>query len=110
MNLRYTGKTIPYTELPPADPDDPDGADWETYRREVGRLLAEGHEGKAVLIHGGEIVALFPTWEEAARHGSRHFPLEPTLAQVIRSQEPLIRGPIWLHAWHAGRSQSKPTG
>ena len=36
--------TIHYTELPEDTPDSPLYQEWNTYRREVGRLLAEGHE------------------------------------------------------------------
>src|SRR5438105_12802389 len=38
--------TIPSTQLPAAAPDSPLRTEWDFYRRIVGRLLAEGHEGK----------------------------------------------------------------
>src|SRR5437868_3856214 len=44
--------TIPCTELPEAKPDSPLYHEWNYYRREVGRLLAEGQEGRFVLIKG----------------------------------------------------------
>ena len=37
--------TIDYRELPASKPGDPIGQEWNYYRREVGRLLAEGHKG-----------------------------------------------------------------
>ena len=37
--------TIHYTQLAEARPGDDFYLEWNTYRREVGRLLAEGHEG-----------------------------------------------------------------
>src|SRR5436190_17712346 len=50
---------IHYTQLAPAAPDSPLAAEWEVYRREVGRLIEEGQEGKWVLIKGEEIIGLF---------------------------------------------------
>jgi hypothetical protein len=108
--LPYTGQTIPYTELPPADPDSPLAVEWETYRREVGRLLAEGHEGKTALIRGETVIGLFDSEDEAQKEGLRCFGLGPHLIHVVRSREPLIRGPVWLHARHASRSRFKATG
>jgi hypothetical protein len=51
--------TISYTELPPARTDSPIASEWDFYRREVGRLLAEGHENRWVLIKGQEIVGIW---------------------------------------------------
>src|SRR5258705_169396 len=59
----YTGETIPYTELAAAEPGSPLAVEWEFYRREVGRLLAEGNEGRFVLIKGEAVIGLFDTWE-----------------------------------------------
>jgi hypothetical protein len=51
--------SIPCTDLPPARTDSPLFAEWNAYRREVGRLLAEGRQGQFVLIKAERIVALF---------------------------------------------------
>src|SRR6516162_4744338 len=57
--------TIHYTDLPE---DTSSGGriaiEWNYYRREVGRLLAEGHEGKWVLIKGQEVVGIWDTEAE----------------------------------------------
>src|SRR5947209_1504753 len=58
-------QTIPSTELPEPPPGDVLFHAWNCYRREAGRLLAEGHEGKFVLIKGEEIIGLWDTREEA---------------------------------------------
>jgi hypothetical protein len=108
--LPYTGETIPYTELPPAHPNSPTAAEWETYRRAVGRLVAEGHEGKVALIRSDDIVGLFDSEDEAQKEGLRRFGLQAHLVHVIRSREPLIRAPVWFHLWHASRSRFRPTG
>jgi hypothetical protein len=68
-----TGPKIHYTELGPARPDDPNGLAWETYRREVARLIAEGHEGKYVLLHDDEIAGIYESWEDAKREGLLRF-------------------------------------
>src|SRR5262245_60921326 len=43
---------IPYTELPEDTSGGRGAREWNLYRREAGRLLAEGHEGRWVLIQG----------------------------------------------------------
>ncbi len=94
-----TAKTIPWNELPPADPNSPLAAEWETYRREVGRLLAEGKEGKVALIKGDEIIGIYDTWDEAKRVGLERFLLEPHTVRPILSREPVIRGPLSFRLW-----------
>jgi hypothetical protein len=81
--------TIHHTELPPAEPGSMIAREWDTYRREVGRLLTDGHEGRFVLIKGEEIVGVFGSDEEASAAGSRRFLLQPYLVQQVRSQEPI---------------------
>jgi hypothetical protein len=86
--------TIHYTELPPAQPGSELAVEWETYRREVARLLAEGHEGKFVLIKGERILGLWDTWDAALAEAVRHFLMQPCLAHQILTYERMIRGPI----------------
>src|SRR5438128_302530 len=57
--------TIHWTALPEPDPGSRLGEEWNLYRREVGRLLSEGHEGKWLLIKGAEIVGIWETEQEA---------------------------------------------
>ena len=59
-------------------------------RREVGRLLAEGHEGRFVLIKGEEVIGLFDTREQALEVGSDRFLLQPKLIQRILTREPVL--------------------
>jgi len=89
-----TARTIPWTELPPADPNEALAAEWETYRREVGRLLAEGQEGKFALIKGDEIIGIYDTWDEARRIGLEKYLLQGHMVRPILSREPVIRGPL----------------
>src|SRR5262249_31702402 len=88
-------KTIHYTQLPPMTPG-PIAQEWDTYRREVGRLLSEGNEGRFVLIKGDQIVGLFDTYEEASAVGSRRFLLQAHFIQQVRSREPIHHNLLYL--------------
>jgi hypothetical protein len=71
-------------------PTSPVSREWNTYRREVGRLLSEGHEGEFALIKGEEVVGLFPTFAEGIREGRARYQFQPFLVQQIREREPLL--------------------
>ena len=94
-----TAKTVPWTELAPADPNEALAAEWETYRRELGRLLAEGQEGKYALIKGEEIIGIYETWDEARRTGLEKYLLQGHMVRPILSREPVIRGPLSFRLW-----------
>jgi hypothetical protein len=83
--------TIHYTELPEASPDSPLHQAWETYRREVGRLLAEGQEGKFVLIKDVDVIGLFETWRAAREAGLQRYLLSPFLVHQVQTREPILR-------------------
>jgi hypothetical protein len=83
--------TIPYTELGEAPPDSPIAAEWNFYRREVGRLLAEGHEGKWVLIKGEQIVGLHEAFQGAYQVALEKYLMQPVLIQQVRTREPILR-------------------
>jgi hypothetical protein len=78
-------KTIHYSELPDTEPGSKIAQEWDTYRREVGRLLAEGNEGRWVLIKGDQIVGLYETRDEASVAGAQRFLLQPHLIQQVRT-------------------------
>ncbi len=82
---------IPCTDLPEASPDSPLFVEWNTYRREVGRLLAEGEQGRFVLIKGERIVGRYPTEREALGSGYRMFPCQAFLVHQVLEREPLLR-------------------
>jgi hypothetical protein len=84
-------ETIHYTQLAPARQSSPLAAEWETYRREVGRLLAEGHEGKTVLIKGTTIIGVYDSWDAATQEGYRRYLREGFFVKMILTQEPLLR-------------------
>jgi hypothetical protein len=64
--------------------------EWNLFRRELPRLLAEGHEGRWILIKGEEIIGLFDTDAEARGVGVRRFGLASMLLQqVLRCYRPV---------------------
>src|SRR5438270_39537 len=81
--------TIHYTELPPPGPNDPLELEWNTYRREVARLLAEGQEGRHVLIKGEEIVGIYDTRDHALEVAYQRFLDEPFFVHQIQTRERL---------------------
>jgi hypothetical protein len=84
-------RTIHYTELPDLPPDHLLRHEWDFFRRELPRLLTEGHEGAFALLKGEEIIGLYPTQADALRAGYEKFLLEPFLVHAIRTEEPLLR-------------------
>jgi hypothetical protein len=84
-------RRIHYTQVPAGAAGSPLQAEWETFRRELPRLLAEGHEGRHVLIKRDQIVGLWDTFEEAYAEGLRRFPGEPMAVQFVSEWQPLHR-------------------
>jgi hypothetical protein len=72
-------------------PDSPLTTEWNFYRRIIGRLLAEGHEGKWLLIKNEEIVGIWDTEAEANTVRLERFLMQPVLMKQILSQEPVLR-------------------
>ncbi len=58
-------------------------AEIATYRRELPRLVAEGHAGRFVLIKGGEVVSIWDTSDDAYHAGCERFGHGPFLAQPV---------------------------
>ena len=86
--------TIHHTELPEGDPSD---REYQTYRREVARLLAEGHDGRWALIKGDEVFGVFDTLDEARAEGTRRFLLSSFLLRHVHDWEPVRPFPnYWM--------------
>jgi hypothetical protein len=86
-----TPPTIPYTHLPDAPPDSPIATEWGFYRRIVGRLLTEGHEGKWLLIKGEQLVGIWDTMAEADVVRLERFAMQPVLMKQVLAREPVLR-------------------
>jgi hypothetical protein len=94
---------VHYTELPKAKPGEPMAEEWNTYRREVGRWLAEGLEGRHVLIKGTEIVGIYASSEEAEEAGLKRYLLQPFLVHPIRAEGHFLRIRGINYPWPASR-------
>jgi hypothetical protein len=62
-----------------------------TFRRELPRLLSEGHEGEWALIKGDDVVGLFKTLDEGYRAGRARYPFQPFILQPVREWQPVLR-------------------
>ena len=81
--------TVPCTALAEALADSPIATEWNFYRRQVGHLLAEGNQGKWVLIQGERIIGIWDTLEEANEaQGSL---VQPAMLKQVLEREPLLR-------------------
>jgi hypothetical protein len=87
--------TIHYTELP-EDTRGPIADEWNFYRREAGRLLAEGHEGKWVLVKGEKIIGIWDTEEQAREVALQKYLMQPVLIHQVLTREPVLRGPSFF--------------
>jgi hypothetical protein len=87
---------IPWTQLPDAKADSPLYHEWNHYRSAVETLLAEGHEGRFVLIKGESIIGIWDTRAEAKGVALRKYLMEPCLIQEVRRHQPVVRLPARL--------------
>lgn len=92
MSNLEPGKWIHYSELKPFPKPGPLSEAWDTYRREVAQMIADGHEGKYVLIHGRDILGYFDSNEEALSEGYRRFLVkkEAFLVHQVQTYEKLL--------------------
>jgi hypothetical protein len=93
--------TIHHTDLAEALPGSPIATEWNFYRREVARLLAEGNEGKWVLIKNEEVIGLWATQEEADRVRLQRFLMQPVLMKQVLTREPVLRGGGYGRPWRS---------
>jgi len=98
--LLITGRpTIHYTQLADLPPDDVLFHEWNTYRRELPRLLQEGHERKFGLFKGDAVVGIFETDEEATAAGYAKFTSGSFMVRPILEYEPQLRVSwLWYNA------------
>jgi hypothetical protein len=83
--------TLDITELPEAKPDSPLYQEWNYYRSQVERLLADGHEGQFVLIKGKQIIGIWNSREEAKAVALNKYLMQPCLIHQVRRREPTVR-------------------
>jgi hypothetical protein len=98
--------TLHHTALPEASVDSPLHEAWNTYRREVGRLLAEGHEGRWALIADREIIGVWDMLEEANRVAAERFPARPVLIKQVLTWESIVRCTRLFHPGFLNKCRS----
>jgi hypothetical protein len=59
-----------------------------TYRRELPRLLEEGHAWRHALVKGDEILSIWDTQGDAIQAGCERFGLEPIFVKTIDPRDP----------------------
>jgi hypothetical protein len=72
-NVVVERPTIHWSELPAAEPGSRAATEWNFYRNQVGQLLADGHQGRWVLIKGAEIVGIWDTQKQANEVRAKRF-------------------------------------
>ena len=92
-------QTIHFSELPEDTSGGPIAIEWNFYRREAGRLLAEGNEGRWILIKGEQIVGIWDTEADANRVRLEQFFMQPVLMKRVCTREPLLRCMGLLRRW-----------
>jgi hypothetical protein len=86
-----TAPYIHYLALEDLPPDHPLATEWATYKREAGRLLAEGHQGKYALVKGNQVVSLWDTWGDAVQAGFERFGLGGFMVHQVQYWERILR-------------------
>jgi hypothetical protein len=81
---------VHYTKLPGLPPDHVFTREWAAYVREMPRWLAEGQEGRFVLLKGDDVIGIWDTWREAADTGRERLGLVPFMVHEILEWEPVL--------------------
>ncbi len=76
-------------DLPDAPLGSPVAAEWNLYRHEVGRLLAEGSRGRVALVKVGQPITVWDTTRDAVQASRLLYGQELCLVQEI---QPVLRG------------------
>jgi hypothetical protein len=63
------------------------GHELEAFRRELPRLIAEGHQGKYALIHEAAVAGIYDSVDEALNAGYSQFELMPFLVRQVTDHE-----------------------
>jgi hypothetical protein len=85
--------TVHYTKIPELPPEDPFHREWNFFRREVPRLLAEGHEGKFALVKDETLIGLYDNFGDGLEAGYRKVGFVPFLLKQILTEDPLYFSP-----------------
>jgi hypothetical protein len=96
--VNWRDRIMHWTELKEDTSGGPLATEANFYRREIGRLLAEGYDNRWLIIKGEEIIGIWDTREEAFAAATERFFRQPVLVKQILEWEPLIRLPYrWFY-------------
>jgi hypothetical protein len=82
-------RTMHFSELTESDPNSPLGLEWNTYLKNLGRLLQEGHANKHILIKGDQIIGIWDTRDRALMEGRQRFPGQDIFVHQVLEFEPV---------------------
>jgi hypothetical protein len=85
---RTEATTYSPIDLPEAAAGNPVAEEWNLFRREVSRLIAEGARGRIALVKVGQPITLWDTTRDAVQAGRLLFGQELCLVQEI---QPVLR-------------------
>jgi hypothetical protein len=88
--MSWCGRYLHWTQLAEDTSGWAYAAEWNYYRRLVGRLLTEGHAGRWVVFKGESLVGFWDTLAEA-ESAVRERALQPVLLKRILEWEPVVR-------------------
>jgi hypothetical protein len=83
--------TIHHSELPEVLPGSPFATEWSFYCGIVGDLLAEGQEGKWLLIKGREVVGIWSTEAKVSAVRLQQGGTQSMLMKQVLDREPMLR-------------------
>ena len=86
-----SSRCIHYTQIPDPPSDNVLAQEWMTYRREMPRLLAEGQEGRFVLIKGDTLHGIWDKFWDAVAAGRKLYGRGPFMVHEILEWEPILR-------------------
>jgi|SRR5579872_6432535 len=72
-----------HPELPEMGPGSVGAEEWNLFRREVGRLIQDGHRGRFALIKAGQPISVWDTMKDAVQAGRLLYPQMTCLIQQI---------------------------
>jgi len=89
--ISYTQQLPRPQDLPDLPEEHPLAQEWKTFKREIGRLLMEGHNGRHALIKADQVLSVWDTFDDAYQAGCDRFGLGVFMVQEIQPVERPIR-------------------
>jgi hypothetical protein len=84
-------RATPIFDVPDMPADQPGAAEFNAFKREVPRLMAEGHKGRFALIKGDRIHSIWDTQRDAIHAGQERFGQERFTVQQVLWYLPRLR-------------------